>query len=66
VFEETLNGLMRHKRGHANVFIERNVIELWAARLGFSPPRFIAAGDPGPAGELGQTLATMVLMGEAP
>jgi hypothetical protein len=58
VFEKTVGALLRKEQGHANVFIERNALTLWAERLGFSPPAFVSPGGEGVAGQLGQSLAS--------
>jgi ubiquinone/menaquinone biosynthesis C-methylase UbiE len=56
IFESTAEGARNKTLPHLNSFIERDVIGLWASKLGFASEGFIDAGAAvSPAGALGQT-----------
>lgn len=58
VFEGTADAMLQSKRPHLNMFIERNVIEVMADKIGFCKPIFIDATTPlSPHGAMGQSLA---------
>jgi len=58
VFTTTMERHRKGRRGHLNVFIERNVLDLWATKLGFTREMFLGAGDtPWGGHALGQALA---------
>lgn len=58
-FATTAKQAAEGKRTHLNVFIERSVIELWSARLGFTIERIIGPGESAAAGDLGQSVAVL-------
>lgn len=60
VFRTTADQQKVSKQAHLNSFIERNVIETWAAQAGFTVEQFIAGPDavPGSA-PLGQSTAIL-------
>ena len=62
IFADTVAAERQRAAPHLNQFIERNTIDLWAQKLGFSAPAYIDAdaapwGDPGP---LGQSVAILL------
>lgn len=59
VFDDTVAARREERRGHLNVFIERPVIDLWCARLGFERVRFDPAEPDGGDGWSGQTIAVL-------
>jgi SAM-dependent methyltransferase len=46
IFLETKNAVKASTRPHVNCFIERNVLELWAGKLGLKVEKFISGGTP--------------------
>jgi hypothetical protein len=61
IFEQTAM-MCRYKTLPAlNTFLERPVIELWSKKLGFNPPKFIAATEAVKGSQpLGQAVAILV------
>lgn len=60
VFDATLAAQRGSSSPHLNMFIERNVIEVWCAHLGLRCEEFIDATDPRWDGEsLGQAIAVL-------
>ena len=60
VFEATVNAAEQSKRPHLNVFIERNVVERMASKIGFvSSTFFDATASIGASGPLGQTVVAL-------
>jgi ubiquinone/menaquinone biosynthesis C-methylase UbiE len=60
IFESTVEGAKRSTRPHLNVFIERNVIELFSQKIGFRSVKFFDATTAiTPRGALGQSIALL-------
>ena len=60
VFSATVEAQRASSVPHLNTFIERNMITIWAARLGFGEPLFFDAGQVPGAAPLGQSLAILM------
>jgi SAM-dependent methyltransferase len=59
-FVPTVDAQRTGKPGHLNMFIERNVIKIWAQKLGYEFERFIDGGESnGDGGPLGQAVAIL-------
>jgi 2-polyprenyl-3-methyl-5-hydroxy-6-metoxy-1,4-benzoquinol methylase len=59
-FEQEINVRRGAGNGHLNSFIERSVISIWAARLGFTVESVVAGGDaPWGGKNLGQAVAVL-------
>ncbi len=59
-FQQSVDGLRRSKPGQLNAFIERNVLEAWAARVGFSALAFEDEdGASDHSARLGQSVAVL-------
>lgn len=60
IFVDTVEGAKRSSRPHLNMFIERNVIEIMAAKVGFSNVKFYDATTTiSHRGALGQSVALL-------
>ena len=59
VFSDAVRAVSESRRIHLDMFIERSVIDVWCAHLGFEREQFVGPGDPGPGGSFGQSVAIL-------
>lgn len=60
IFEATVEGAKNSTRPHLNIFIERNVIELFSQKIGFGNVQFFDATTAiTPRGAMGQSIALL-------
>lgn len=59
IFLATRDATLATNLPHLNMFLERSVIDVWAGRLGFAPPRYFDATSSWSGHQLGQSVAVL-------